>query len=215
MCQEKGKNDEPFRVTKETYQTLQKGYAHQFDCNQQNVTKDVCVCPKGHNGHLCAGLTPVKCYVRITNPDLSIGCSDRPDTAYYLYSIPGFSPCYFFDFSAGQYSPAIPEYPLGFRLECRDIAPNGNMAAIDPKEHTGYEYRDVVEHPQHNEFKYASQNPKTHYAVGPGNYTDPIDLQIEFFDMKYLSQTIVFKQTITDVDILTGVKNGTLPLNFT
>lgn len=75
-------------------------YSEQFSCHIRNVTNDVCICPKGYGDFLCATADYRKCWVQIIDPDLAKGCSDREDTPYYLYSVPGFSPCYFFDFNS-------------------------------------------------------------------------------------------------------------------
>ena len=81
-----------------------------------------------------------KCYVKVTDPDLAKGCSDLPDSAYYLYSIPGFSPCYFFDFDT--------VVPMKYMLECR----TNDGSPMSEYEMSGYEYRDVVSPPEYNPF---------------------------------------------------------------
>ena len=49
---------------------------------------------------MCATELYTRCYINITEPALYKGCEDKyEDSFYYLYSIPGFSPCYFFNFS--------------------------------------------------------------------------------------------------------------------
>jgi len=130
MCGEKGA--EQFRVTKDTYRTLMTGYAHQFDCSVEQVTNDVCVCPKGTGDWLCATDLYTKCYVNITDPPLYKGCADKPDSAYYLYSVPGFSPCFFFDFTSKT------PFNLGYELNCRTVNTTGQMEPVSETEFTGY-----------------------------------------------------------------------------
>jgi hypothetical protein len=116
-------------------------YSNQFDCNVRNVTKDVCICPKGRGDYLCATAGEFKCYINMTEPALYEGCADKfEDSAYYLYSIPGFSPCFWFDFDT--------VVSMKYKLECRSS--NANM--MNEEEVAGYEYRDVVTPPVYNPF---------------------------------------------------------------
>jgi hypothetical protein len=63
------------------------------------------------------------------------------------------------------------------------------MEPVRETEFTGYQYRDVVTPAKYNPFKYLSQNPDTKFSVmAPTEVT----LKFEFFDMKYLSNTIDF-----------------------
>lgn len=52
MCRELAPNQPQYRVTFETYQKLKdmEGYK----CINKNVTKSVCVCPKGYGDYQCA-----------------------------------------------------------------------------------------------------------------------------------------------------------------
>ena len=52
------------------------------------------MCPGGAIDFECNTDLFQKCYINITSPTFYKGCEDQPDTFYYLYSIPGFSPCY-------------------------------------------------------------------------------------------------------------------------
>jgi len=144
----------------------------------QEVTNDVCVCPKGTGDWLCATDLYTKCYVNITDPPLYEGCADKPDSAYYLYSVPGFSPCFFFDFTSTT------PFNLKYELNCKSVNTTGEMATIDENEMTGYQYRDVVAPAKYNPFKYLSQNPDTKFAVMEAV---EVNVKFEFFDMKYLS----------------------------
>jgi hypothetical protein len=99
------------------------------------------------------------CYVNVTNPPFyKRECSDRPDTNYYRYSIAGYDPCYYFDFSK--------IHTLKFKLYCQVFDEKG---FIEPnKENIGYKYRDVVDVSTFEEeamhFKYAATNPETRFS---------------------------------------------------
>lgn len=47
FCMKKNFNttEQPFRVTKETYDMLYRNYTFQYRCYKQEVEKQVCVCP--------------------------------------------------------------------------------------------------------------------------------------------------------------------------
>jgi hypothetical protein len=90
---------EPFRVTKETYLTLLQNYTDTYTCFTKEVSNNVCVCPKGFNDYECATTMYRKCFVNITDPPFYAGCPDRPDTVQYLYSVPGYDPCFHLNFS--------------------------------------------------------------------------------------------------------------------
>lgn len=81
---------------------LLSNYSDQYSCYTQNVENNVCVCPQGVVDFMCATNLYQKCYINITNPPFFQGCEDRPDTFEYLYSIPGFSPCYPQNFSGSM-----------------------------------------------------------------------------------------------------------------
>ena len=55
--------------------------------NTKNVTKNVCVCPKGFNDYECSTAMYKKCFINITEPAFYAGCPEKKDTVYYLYSI--------------------------------------------------------------------------------------------------------------------------------
>ena len=99
------------------------------------------------------------CYVNVTNPPFyKRECSDRPDTNYYRYSIAGYDPCYYFDFSK--------IHTLKFKLYCQVFVEKG---FIEPnKENIGYKYRDVVDvstfEEEAKDFKYAATNPETRFS---------------------------------------------------
>ena len=61
---------------------------------------------------------------------------DLPDSDYYLYSLGGFAPCFFFDFTA--------TYDITVTIECQLVT----LAAPKPNEIVpGYQYRDVLKAP--------------------------------------------------------------------
>ena len=97
---EKAKAKEAFRVTKETYQYLLANYSDAYSCYTQDVQTNVCVCPKGQSDFECTTASYQKCYLNITDPMFYKGCEDKfEDSPYYLYSVPGYSPCYFLNFT--------------------------------------------------------------------------------------------------------------------
>jgi hypothetical protein len=76
--------------------------------------------------------------VNVTNPPFyKTECQDRADTTYYRYSIAGYDPCSFFDFSK--------PLTFKFKLYCQVFDETG---FIEPnQENIGYKYRDVVDVP--------------------------------------------------------------------
>jgi hypothetical protein len=95
---------------------------------------NVCVCPRGFADFECSTSLYKKCFLNITEPAFFKGCSSLPDTPYYLYSVPGYDPCTYLDFTRS--------YEVKFQVQCNTIDENGlvKMSA----ERTGYDYRDVV-----------------------------------------------------------------------
>jgi len=100
---------------------------------------------------------------------------------------------------------------MEWRLKCKTVDETGHIAPVVKEEMTGYQYRDVVSPPKYNPFKYLSQNPETMFSVMD---TPGIELQFEFFDMKYLSQTIVFNVSVSDADIFADQKTGSIDIDF-
>ncbi len=105
------------------------------------------------------------CQVNITNPPFyKRECANKPDSDYYKYSIPGYDPCYYFDFSL--------TYTFKFKLYCQIFDETG---FVEPnKENIGYKYRDVVEVSTSNDeklasldkdFYYAASNPETRFSI--------------------------------------------------
>lgn len=117
MCRALQKTEDPFRVTKETYLMLLQNYTDMYSCYTKNVTKNVCVCPKGFIDFECATMMYKKCFVNITDPPFYAGCKDRPDTPSYLFSLPGYDPCFPLDFSRS--------HEIKYQLNCRVIDDRG------------------------------------------------------------------------------------------
>ena len=91
-------SNQPFRVDADTYTLLHSQYTDQYSCYTQNVENNVCVCPTGTVDFLCATELYTRCYINITNPAFYEGCTGE-DSFFYIYSIPGFSPCIFQNFT--------------------------------------------------------------------------------------------------------------------
>jgi len=68
------------------------------------------MCPPGRTDFLCATAMLQKCALQITDPDFVTGCPNNPDSAYYTYSLLGYAPCYFLDFTS--------TYSVEFYVKC-------------------------------------------------------------------------------------------------
>lgn len=143
-----------FRVTKQTYKELLRNA--DYKCIVRNQTNNVCVCPRGFGDFECSTLLYKKCFINVTEPAFFKGCaSSQRDTPFYLYSITGYDPCEYLDFTKA--------HEIHFQVHCRTIDESG-IATIST-EHTGYNYRDVVQEAQFNQFTYVATNPETQFAV--------------------------------------------------
>lgn len=92
-----------------------------------------------------------------------------------MYSIPGYDPCFYFDFTKS--------YTIGYQLVCKYIDETG-MVDVN-SENMGYQYRDVIKFAtMTNQFNYTAENPKTKYTI-IGNLFGSI--RLDFRDMKWLS----------------------------
>lgn len=110
--------NEAFRVTSETYDMLLSNYSDQYSCYTENVEKNVCVCPKGIVDSECNTDLYTRCYINITDPPFYKGCENEfEDSFYYLYSVPGFSPCFWQNFSS--------TIDVTFELNCQLIETTG------------------------------------------------------------------------------------------
>jgi len=112
---------EAFRVTSEDYQTLVE-YTTDFTCWQEEKETPVCMCAPGNSDFLCMTQMAQSCVVNITSPPLYEGCMDLPDSDYYMYSLGGFAPCYFYDFTA------VNEFEL--TLQCQVLVNTTNDTQV-------------------------------------------------------------------------------------
>lgn len=128
-------------MTKETYLMLLQNYTDMYSCHTKTVTKNVCICPKGFNDFECSTVMYKKCFVNVTDPALYQSCPERPDTPYYLYSLQGYAPCFYLNFSRS--------YEVKYQLQCRIINEHG---IVPQEEQNGYGYRDVTVPPAYNPF---------------------------------------------------------------
>jgi hypothetical protein len=79
-------------------------------------------------------------------------------------------------------------------------------------EGSGYNYRDVlVEAKPYSSFKYIAINPQTQFSMVEG---DHLIVQFEFRDFKYLSNVMNFKTIITDPEVMVGLKDASIELDF-
>jgi hypothetical protein len=115
MCRDASQKGKLNRVTKENFLLLKK--LPQYKCTEKNVTKSVCVCPKSYGDFQCSTQLYKKCLINITDPAFYKGCSDKNDTPSYFYSVPGYDPCFFLNFSRS--------YEVIFNLHCKVIDEHG------------------------------------------------------------------------------------------
>ena len=112
------------------------------------------------------------------------GCEDREDSPYYLYSVPGYSPCYFLNFTE--------PYDVQFTINCKPVDSNGLVEV--QREQVGYEYRDVIKEPEFVPFSYVSQNHETSFRVEDAQ---KMMVAIDIRDFKYLSHYKRFSKNFT------------------
>lgn len=58
------------------------------------------------------------------------GCSHKEDSDYYVYSIKGFDPCHFFDFTKS--------YKMKYNLQCRPVDDQALVLPNGYAEKVGY-----------------------------------------------------------------------------
>lgn len=153
LCHPKDKPNTIYRVTQQTYNdlTFYPYFQRTITCETKQQSNPACYCAAGYSGAYCNEPSYSKCYVNMTTPKLYEGCN-KPDSDYYVYSIQGFDPCFFYDFTQ--------QYEFKYLLNCKPIDDNG---VVEPKGHAerlGYNYADVVEMPtlQPSDFTYAAVN---------------------------------------------------------
>lgn len=87
-------------------------------------------------------------------------------------------------------------------------------------ENFGYKYRDVVNAPilqdsslstDGRDILYATTNPETRFGL-----LNPTKFKVvfQFYDMKWLSNVINFSMEIEDPDVLAGLKEGNITIDF-
>lgn len=184
-------------------------YKSRVACEVENVESEICYCPAGYTGYLCGTSSFNKCYVNITEPALHKGCKDKEDSDYYVYSIQGFDPCFFFDFTKS--------YKMKYNLQCRPVDEKGVVLPNGHPEGLGYKYSDITIYPNSGLkegemlYNYKSFNNKTKLRLlDDTNMTVTFD----FRDFKYLSQIERFEQIVNDTDIVVGNKDGELDIDF-
>ena len=196
-------SSQAFRVTKETYERVMSDFPDQYSCYTQIVEKNVCICPKGEVDYVCDTDQWQKCAITVTDPDFKTGCEDNPDTFQYLFSVPGFSPCYPLDFTQTQ--------TISFTLECRTMTPDGLVDSKDVK--TGYPYRDVVQEPSFSAFTLVTQESESEFSLIGDE--EGITVSFQLRDMKYLSKHIDSNSTFTNTILSDPTEVGTVEIDFT
>ncbi|CDW82059.1 ef hand family protein [Stylonychia lemnae] len=188
------------RVDKNSYDLIIANYSSLYECAAQNTVRQVCFCPQGFYDYQCSTQLYRQCFVNITDPPLYKGCK-KEDSPYYLYSVPGYDPCFYLDFTQKQ--------NIGFILTCKYT---DEVSSINSKsENIGYQYRDVVQPAQVPEFQYTAVNPTTQMKTLIGQSAQ---VQISIFDWKWLSQQANFMKNISDPLILAGLKEDRIEVDF-
>lgn len=178
------KASEPFRVTSETYQMLLQNYTDQYSCYTQNVETNVCVCPSGYMDVMCSTDLYTRCYMNITDPPFYAGCENEyEDSFYYLYSIPGFTPCFWHNFNSS--------IELSFEIHCQQVQENG-LTTTNRAPKVGYPYRDVIREPNVTILSQVSSLPEIEFTVEQV----PVNIFFDFRDMKYISNKKRFQTTL-------------------
>ena len=177
MCKsiKPGSNSAAFRVTYETYQRVQVDYSDQYSCYSQEVEKNVCVCQKGFVNYMCSDENYTKCAINVIEPNFAQGCEEREDSFYYLYSVPGFSPCWPQNFNS--------TINVKFSLNCKTQDENGMVTMRE--ESVGYPYRDVIVEATYNPAMQVTPEPESEFTIN--DEANDIVVSFDMRDMKYLS----------------------------
>lgn len=125
---------------------------------------------------------------------------DRPDTDFYMYSLGGFAPCYFYDMTQ--------KYTFEMLIQCAVLVDTTNLTGPSPVStdslKVGYQYRDVVVRPNDKD---------TEFILG-APWSPDLTIKFSLRDMKYLSNANNSFITTTDVDVMSGTKPISMELNF-
>mmetsp|Transcript_19433 Transcript_19433/g.29870 ORF Transcript_19433/g.29870 Transcript_19433/m.29870 type:complete len:184 (-) Transcript_19433:209-760(-) len=163
---------------------------------EEERSHQVCECPQGFYGLHCNHVLGVKCFVNLTEPavyDTSHCEGKDPD---YLYSIPGFEPCFFFNFSKA--------YDFKFKLECRHLTSEG-IVPLEQGYEIGAPYKDIVR-------EVCSSN---HVQAVPRSIKNKkVTVTLDFQDWKWFSNFKRFSVDVTDPAVIAGEKEGSIHVDF-
>ena len=112
-----------------------------MECEAVERISQACYCPAGFSDYRCSTKDYNKCYVNFTSPALFEGCKDKfEDSEFYVYSIQGYDPCHFYDFSK--------KYTFEYELKC--LAVNDRMQVVEGghKAGLGFPYADLNKEPE-------------------------------------------------------------------
>lgn len=144
------------------------------------MTNSVCMCAPGSFDVLCATQSLQSCYANITTPAFYKGCNGT-DSAYYMYSLQGYAPCEYFDFSA--------ELTVEVYLNCQlAIFPEPDTNTTNVTATVGFEYRDVI------------SAPVAANTLAATSFTDELTLNFNIRDFRYLSNANTTNKTVIDAD---------------
>ena len=96
------------------------------------------MCAPGNTDILCETQLAQSCFANITTPALYKGCMDLPDSDYYMYSLGGYAPCFYYDFNSVE--------NFEITINCMVLWNTTNLTgpvtfdSLQP----GYQYRDVI-----------------------------------------------------------------------
>ena len=186
------------RVARETFNELASDPTYR--CTSKSITNNVCVCPHGFGDFECSTSLYKKCFLNITEPALFEGCSDREDTPHYLYSVPGYDPCFPLNFTRS--------HEIKFKVQCSALDANG---LAQSQEAPGYDYRDVTKSPEYNPFSYVATNPETQFSIL--EHQEYV-VQFELRDFKYLSNVYKAQVRISDPLVMAGQKSAAVEIDF-
>lgn len=192
MCRSDFYNDgDAFRVTSDDYQAL-LDYPDDFQCYSELVQTNVCMCAPHAQDAYCMTQLDQSCFVNITNPPLYKGCNGT-DSDYYMYSLGGYAPCYFYDFTQ--------EYTFDMLIQCKILVDTTNettpvVQGVD-RLRAGYQYRDVVTKPN---------DVQTDFRLG--SWAPELTIKFAVRDMKYLSNSNSSTLTTSDPLVMSGIKEA-------
>lgn len=176
-----------------------------FSLESKEVKNKVCLCPSGFYGLNCELAMYTKCYVNITQPatyDTESCRANRNDSDEYMYSIRGYDPCFFFNFSLS--------YEFRFKLECKYLDSTG-LVAIHPYS-LGYKYEDVIGKLEYDRERFDFDTNEA-VKMRVKNSTR-ILVAIDFYNWKWISKFKRFQTHVDDKEVLLGNKEGRIWVDF-